>query len=106
MTKNILDETTTLNNGVKMPYFGLGVWQTDNHTAQNSVTEAIKNGYRLIDTAKEYGNQAGVGKGIREGLKETAAIEKIYLLQQRYLTGTLAMIPRYVLFMIHCMNYN
>lgn len=87
MTKSILDETTTLNNGVKMPYFGLGVWQTDNHTAQNSVTEAIKNGYRLIDTAKEYGNQAGVGKGIREGLKETGGNRKDLFITTKVFNG-------------------
>ncbi|GBD72038.1 aldo/keto reductase [Tetragenococcus halophilus] len=87
MTKSILDKTTTLNNGVKMPYFGLGVWQTDNHTAQNSVTEAIKNGYRLIDTAKEYGNQAGVGKGIREGLKETGGNRKDLFITTKVFNG-------------------
>ncbi|GAA3015697.1 aldo/keto reductase [Tetragenococcus solitarius] len=87
MTKSILDETTTLNNGVKMPYFGLGVWQTDNHTAQNSVTEAIKNGYRLIDTAKEYGNQAGVGKGIRESLKETGGNRKDLFITTKVFNG-------------------
>ncbi|AOF49936.1 aldo/keto reductase [Tetragenococcus halophilus] len=70
-----------------MPYFGLGVWQTDNHTAQNSVTEAIKNGYRLIDTAKEYGNQAGVGKGIREGLKETGGNRKDLFITTKVFNG-------------------
>jgi len=87
MTKNILDETTTLNNGVQMPYFGLGVWQTDNHTAQNSVTEAIKNGYHLIDTAKQYGNQAGVAKGIREGLRQTGGNRKDLFITTKLFDG-------------------
>ncbi|MDN6639331.1 MAG: aldo/keto reductase [Tetragenococcus sp.] len=87
MTKNILDETTTLNNGVKMPYFGLGVWKTDNHTAQNSVTEAIKNGYHLIDTAKQYGNQAGVAKGIREGLRQTGGNRKDLFITSKLFDG-------------------
>ncbi|WP_369396073.1 hypothetical protein [Lacticaseibacillus pantheris] len=54
-----LTSTIQLNNGVAMPRFGLGVWQTDNTTAEASVQAAIRNGYRMIDTAKQYGNEAG-----------------------------------------------
>ncbi|GLB46486.1 oxidoreductase [Philodulcilactobacillus myokoensis] len=66
-----LELTTTLNNGVKMPRLGLGVWKTDNASAAHSVKVAIEKGYHLIDTAKQYGNETGVGKGIKEALKET-----------------------------------
>lgn len=63
--------TVTLNNGLKMPQLGMGVWKTSNRDAKQAVTMAIKDGYTLIDTAKQYGNEAGVGEGIQEGLKAT-----------------------------------
>ncbi|HWK23649.1 MAG TPA: aldo/keto reductase [Ureibacillus sp.] len=70
MIKNLQD-TTTLHNGVKMPWFGLGVFKVEEGPELvNAVKSAIKNGYRSIDTAAIYGNEEGVGKGIREGLKE------------------------------------
>lgn len=66
-----LQETTTLHNGVKMPWFGLGVFKVEEGPELvNAVRSAIKNGYRSIDTAAIYGNEEGVGKGIKEGLNE------------------------------------
>jgi len=66
-----LQDTTTLHNGVKMPWFGLGVFKVEEGPELvNAVKTAIKNGYRSIDTAAIYGNEEGVGQGIREGLKE------------------------------------
>lgn len=57
--------TVTLNNGVKMPRIGLGVWQAkDGAEVEAAVTAAIDAGYRLIDTAAVYGNEAGVGRAI------------------------------------------
>jgi methylglyoxal/glyoxal reductase len=62
-----LQDTTTLHNGVKMPKFGLGVWQvTDGDEVVNSVKYAIKAGYKSIDTAAVYKNEDGVGKAIKE----------------------------------------
>jgi methylglyoxal/glyoxal reductase len=60
------DATTTLNNGVSMPWLGLGVWQirSDAET-ERVVRTAIEQGYRSIDTAKIYGNERGVGRAIR-----------------------------------------
>lgn len=56
-----------LNNGVKMPQFGLGVWQTENgEQVINAVKAAVAAGYRAIDTAAAYENEAGVGQGIKE----------------------------------------
>lgn len=56
-----------LNNGVKMPQFGLGVWQTENgEQVINAVKSAVAVGYRAIDTAAAYENEAGVGQGIKE----------------------------------------
>ena len=70
MVKNLQD-TTTLHNGVKMPWFGLGVFKVEEGPELvNAVKSAIKNGYRSIDTAAIYGNEEGVGKGIQEGLNE------------------------------------
>lgn len=52
----------TLNNGVKMPQLGYGVYQTPPEETERCVLAAIKNGYRSIDTAQAYGNEEGVGK--------------------------------------------
>lgn len=55
----------TLNNGVQMPQFGLGVWQAkDGQEVETAVAAALKAGYRLIDTAAVYGNEEGVGRAI------------------------------------------
>ncbi len=72
MTANNLQDTTTLHNGVKMPWFGLGVFKVEEGPeAVNAVKTAISHGYRSVDTAAVYGNEESVGKGIQEGLKET-----------------------------------
>jgi len=56
-----------LNNGVEMPWLGLGVFQaSEGGEVENAVKAALKNGYRSIDTAAFYGNERGVGTGIRE----------------------------------------
>ncbi|MFM9281123.1 aldo/keto reductase [Paenibacillus jiagnxiensis] len=66
MPKNLQD-TVTLHNGVKMPWFGLGVFKVeDGQEVIDSVKYAIKAGYKSIDTAKIYENEEGVGQGIRE----------------------------------------
>lgn len=59
-------ETYELNNGVKIPKIGFGTWLMDNDFAANAVKQAIQLGYRHIDTAEAYGNEEGVGRGIRE----------------------------------------
>ncbi|TWK80206.1 aldo/keto reductase [Bacillus paralicheniformis] len=62
-----LKDTVTLHNGVKMPWFGLGVFKVEEGSqVVESVKAAIKNGYRSIDTAAIYQNEEGVGKGIKE----------------------------------------
>lgn len=68
---NSLQDTTTLHNGVSMPWFGLGVFKVEEGPElENAVALAIKHGYRSIDTAAIYENEEGVGRGIRQGLKE------------------------------------
>ena len=61
----ILDETITLNSGVKIPKFALGTWMIDDDQVAEAVRNAIKLGYRHIDTAQAYGNERGVGEGVR-----------------------------------------
>lgn len=71
MINKHLQETITLNNGVNMPWFGLGVFKVEEGPELvHAIKTAIQHGYRSIDTASIYGNEAGVGEGIREGMKE------------------------------------
>ncbi|MCM3540795.1 aldo/keto reductase [Priestia endophytica] len=64
---NSLKDTTTLHNGVKMPWMGLGVFKVEEgEEVVESVKAALKNGYISIDTAAIYGNEEGVGKAIKE----------------------------------------
>lgn len=59
-----------LNSGYTMPVIGLGTWTLDNDQAENSVYYALKAGMRLIDTARYYGCEVGVGRGIRRAIGE------------------------------------
>ena len=59
-------EYVTLNNGVKMPKLGYGVYQTPPEETERCVLDAIKIGYRSIDTAQAYGNEEGVGNGMKK----------------------------------------
>lgn len=64
---NSLQDTTTLHNGVKMPWFGLGVFKVkEGSEVVESVKAAIKNGYKSIDTAAVYKNEEGVGQALKE----------------------------------------
>ncbi|WP_318502931.1 aldo/keto reductase [Bacillus sp. T3] len=56
----------TLNNGLRMPQLGYGVWQVADDQATTAVAKAIEVGYRSIDTAMIYQNEKGVGKAIKE----------------------------------------
>ena len=56
----------TLNNGVKMPKLGYGVYQTPSEDTERCVLDAIEVGYRSIDTAQAYGNEAGVGNALEK----------------------------------------
>ena len=59
-------EYVTLNNGMKCPAVGIGTFMLAPADAENSVREALKMGYRLIDTANAYVNERAVGRGIKE----------------------------------------
>ena len=58
------DKTLTLNNGTKIPLIQLGTWLINNDDVRKVVRQAIDVGYRAFDTARDYGNENGVGKGI------------------------------------------
>ena len=60
----------TLNDGSKMPVFGFGTWTLSDSQAEELVYTAIKAGYRLIDTARYYRNESGVGRGVRRAISE------------------------------------
>jgi diketogulonate reductase-like aldo/keto reductase len=61
-----MQTTITLNNEIKIPQVGLGVFRATDSEAQTAVTWALETGYRHIDTAKIYGNEAGVGRAIAD----------------------------------------
>jgi len=58
-------KTYTLNTGAKIPAVGLGTWQSGPHEVEKAVEAALRAGYRHIDTAFAYGNEAEVGRGIK-----------------------------------------
>lgn len=80
--------TFTLNNGVKMPYLGLGVYLSkDGKEVVNAVKWALEHGYRHIDTASLYKNERGVGLGIKESnvpRDEVFVVSKVWNLDQGY----------------------
>jgi len=61
----ILNETFRLSNGAQIPKLGLGTWMIEDGNAAEAVRNAVKLGYRHIDSAQGYGNERGVGEGIR-----------------------------------------
>lgn len=61
----MLNEKYTLNNGIEIPKIGLGTWLIDNNVVADAVKKAINIGYRHVDTAQAYGNEEGIGEGIR-----------------------------------------
>lgn len=78
----------TLRNGVQMPYLGLGTYQADNNQEViDSVSYALKMGYRHIDTASIYKNEVGVGEGIRQSgipRSDVFVVSKVWNKDQGY----------------------
>lgn len=77
----IFDEKVKLNNGTEIPKLALGTWFIDDDKAAEAVREAVKIGYRHIGTAQAYGNERGVGEGVR-----TAAVSR----EQIFVTSKVA----------------
>ena len=63
-------KTVTLNSGNEMPILGLGMFSLSNEQAENSTYWALKAGFRLIDTARIYGNEVAVGRGLQRAIDE------------------------------------
>src|SRR5258708_21679558 len=62
-----LDETFELANGLRIPRLGFGTWQIpDGDPAYDAVLFALRHGYRHVDTARAYGNEASVGRALRD----------------------------------------
>jgi len=77
-------KTIQLNNGVEMPLLGFGVFQiTDLKECEESVLTALQRGYRLIDTAAGYGNEAAVGKAIR---RSNLARQEVFISSKVWIT--------------------
>src|SRR4051812_25223242 len=69
-----MERKITLNNGTSVPPIGLGVWQMqEGLETEHAVTAALEAGYRLIDTAKLYGNEASVGRAVRSFIASGSA---------------------------------
>ncbi len=67
---NFEQRSVTLNSGYDMPILGLGMFALSDSQAENSTYWALRTGFRLIDTARIYGNETGVGRGLRRAISE------------------------------------
>ncbi len=67
---DLTEGTVLLNSGYEMPILGIGTYRLSSEEAENSVYWALRDGYRLIDTARIYGNEDGVGRGIQRAIEE------------------------------------
>lgn len=77
----------TLNNGVKMPILGYGVYQVEPDECERCVSDAVEAGYRLIDTAQAYCNEEGVGRAVKKsGIKrdEFFIVTKVWVSNAGY----------------------
>ena len=80
-------ETVELSNGVKMPIIGYGVYQVDPAECERCVSDALKVGYRMIDTAQAYHNEEGVGAAIaKSGIPrdELFIVSKVWISNYGY----------------------
>ena len=72
------NKTVKLNSGYEMPIIGLGTWTLSDEEAEESVYQALKVGMRLIDTARYYGNEVGVGRGLQRAIDEGIRRQRAY----------------------------
>lgn len=77
-------EYVTLNNGIKMPVLGYGVFQMTGEECERSISEAVSAGYRLIDTAQSYGNEEAVGLAVE---KSGVPREEFFLTTKVWITN-------------------
>lgn len=76
-----------LNDGNRMPVFGFGTWTLSDSQAEELVYTAIKAGYRLIDTARYYRNESGVGRGVRRAISEGLVRREDVFVTSKLLSG-------------------
>ena len=82
---DFLSQTVLLNSGYRMPVIGLGTWTLSDSEAENCVYHALKSGMRLIDTARYYGNEAGVGHGLQRAIDEGIVTrEEVFITSKIY----------------------
>lgn len=77
-------KTVTLNNGVVMPQIGYGVYQVSPAECERCVSDALKAGYRMIDTAQAYNNEEGVGAAVR---KSGIARDELFLVSKVWISN-------------------
>lgn len=78
-------KTVKLNSGYEMPIIGLGTWTLSDEEAEESVYQALKVGMRLIDTARYYGNEVGVGRGLQRAIDEGIVTrEEVFITSKIY----------------------
>lgn len=77
-------KTVILNNGVEMPQIGYGVYQVSPAECERCVSDAIKVGYRMIDTAQAYNNEEGVGAAVK---KSGIAREELFLVSKVWISN-------------------
>ena len=85
--QEMLNDYVTLTGGYKMPLIGFGTWTLDDDAAEDCVYFALKVGYRLIDTARYYGNEVGVGKGIRRAINDGIAKREEIFVTSKIMPG-------------------
>jgi len=79
-SKSFFADSVALNSGYTMPRVGFGTWTLDDDAADECVYHALKVGYRLIDTARYYGNEVGVGRAVRRAIADGIATrEEIFV---------------------------
>ena len=89
--KEVKQEMTSdfviLNSGYDMPRLGLGTWTLNDSSAEECVYHALKVGYRLIDTARYYGNEVGVGRGVRRAIQDGIATREEIFITSKIMPG-------------------
>ncbi|OZG63320.1 aldo/keto reductase [Bifidobacterium lemurum] len=80
----------TLNSGYTMPMLGLGTWTLSDDEAENCVYHALEDGYRLVDTAQYYGNEVGVGRGVRKAIADGIVTRDEVFVTTKIMPGTYA----------------
>ena len=87
VSQEMLNDFVTLNSGFNMPRLGFGTWTLDNDTAEDCVYFALKAGCRLIDTARYYGNEVGVGRGVRRAIDDGIATREEIFITSKIMPG-------------------